>query len=231
MIEVCAFSDPDTVRLIPAAYINEPAILPLVDDREELDIITALEGMTSSRASSFAIPAGVDPAELLNEHYGYGYTLINAAFCHARPPGNRFNNEDRGAWYCAFGPNANQTAQAEVLFHRTRALEEAGCFYDIGQYRQLLAGFSCSFHDVRTVADHPCLQPDPRVAYPIGQALAKSILAGGGNGILYPSVRFSGGECIAVLRPSVIQNVRQGAHITFEWTGRAVPHIIEQPVA
>lgn len=229
MIPATDFTDPTTIRLISTAYITEAAIAPLADDDEDLAILTELEGLTSARVSTVTLPAEVDPSELLNSSYGYGYTLINAAFCHARPPGNRFNSQDRGAWYCAFGADAKLTSQAEIIFHRTRALKAAGCFDDIGHYRELLAGFTSNFHDLRSLPGHESLQVNPADAYPVGQALAKSILANGGNGLIYPSVRKPGGGCIAVFRPSVIQNVRQGDHITFKWDGSEIPSIIETP--
>ncbi|HVI30433.1 RES family NAD+ phosphorylase [Hansschlegelia sp.] len=161
----------------------------------------------------------MDPRELLNESYGYGWTFINAAFCHAKPPGNRFNDEDRGCWYAAFGEHDAETAEAEVTFHMANALREAGASAELVTYGQLLAGFACRFHDLRGDPSHPSLDPDPAVGYPAGRALAKSIRAKGGNGLLYPSVRFSGGMCLAALRPSVIQNVRRGDRVTFEWDG------------
>lgn len=213
------------MRLISMAYIDEPALAPLCDDAEDLAVLTALEGLTSARLSSVALPHGVSPSELLNSSFGYGWTYINAAFCHVRPPGNRFNGEDRGAWYCAFGPTAAETCQAEIIFHRTRALRDAGCFVDRGAYRQLLAGFLSNFHDLREHAQEPCLDPEPQIAYPAGQALAKAIFARGGNGLIYPSVRYAGGACLAVFRPSVIQNVRQGQTILFDWNGSPTPQV------
>lgn len=172
MIPITDFTDPATIRLISKAYITEEAIAPLADDEEELEILSKLEGSSSARISTVALPAEVDPTEILNVSYGYGYSLINAAFCHARPPGNRFNSQDRGAWYCAFGIDAKLTPQAEIIFHRTRALKAAGCLYDIGHYRELLAGFTSKFHDLRNIPDHESLQANTTTAYPVGQALA-----------------------------------------------------------
>jgi hypothetical protein len=229
MIPVRDFTDPATIRLISTAYIDEPAVRPLCDDERELEILNRLEGMTSARLSAATIPAGVNPAELLNETYGYGWSFINAAFCYARPPGNRFNGEDRGAWYCAFGKSAKATAQSEVVYHRTRALLEAGVFEDIGVYRELIAGLTSTFHDVRQQAGAPYLDADTATAYPAGQALAAAIVAQGGNGVIYPSVRHAGGECIAVFRPAVIQNVRQGDRITFQWKGSSDPSVLSEP--
>lgn len=224
-LEVTPFVDADTIRLISTAYIDEPALKPLCDGDDELAILTALEGLTSARLSRVALPIGVSPSELLNESFGYGWTYINAAFCHARPPGNRFNDEDRGAWYCAFGPSAAETCQAEIIYHRTRALREAGSFFDRGAYRQLRAGFVSSFHDLRGHPSETCLDGNAAIAYPAGQALAKQILACGGNGLIYPSVRHPGGECLAVFRPSVIQNIRQGQTIVFDWNGSETPRV------
>lgn len=208
-----------TVRLISTAYIDEPAVAPLADNAADIEILNALEGLTSARISPFALPEDVDPDELLNASFGFGWTYINAAFCHAKPPGNRFNDETRGAWYAAFGDDDAATAEAEVTYHMANALREAGARDEQVSYRQLLAGFSARFHDLHGEPGHPCLAPDPAVGYPAGQALAKTIRAAGGNGVFYPSVRHPGGSCLAAFRPSVIQNVRLAAQITFAWDG------------
>ena len=146
--------------------------------------------------------------------------LINAAFAYARPGGNRFSGEDRGAWYCAF---ACETALAEVAFHLTRALEAVGRYDNTTDYAELLADFIGRFHDLRGMAGAPCLDPDPAVGYPAGQALARRVLAADGSGILYPSVRRPGGTCLAALRPHIVQNVRPGGtwRLAATATGRA----------
>lgn len=226
LLPVTEFHDAATIRLIPTAYINEPALAPLVDDVGDLDILNRLDALTSARINPASMPDGIDPAELLNASSGYGWTYVNAAFCHTRPEGNRFNGEERGAWYAAFGSDAAETCRAEVVFHRTRVLAEAGCFEDVGSYRELIAGFTCVFHDLREELGHPALNPDPAIAYPAGQALARSVMAAGGNGILYPSARYSSGQCLAAFRPSIIQNIRQGQTVTFQWRGKPDPEIV-----
>lgn len=219
MIPEIEFVQGRTVRLVSTAYITEPAVAPFADNDEDLRILHELEGLTSARLGSLALPLDVDPAELLNESFGFGWTYINAAFCHAKPPGNRFNDEDRGAWYAGFGSDDADTAEAEVGFHMANALREAGAERELVSYRQLLAGFACLMHDLRASPDHPALDADQTRGYAPGQALAKSIRAAGGNGLLYPSVRSPGGECLAAFRPSVIQNVRLGEVAIFAWDG------------
>lgn len=214
------FTDPATIRLISTAYIDEPALTPLADDAADLAILEALEGLTSARrAPRFPVPGGLDPAELLNQAAGYGWTYVNAAFCYARATGNRFNGPERGAWYAAYGEAAVATAQAEVCWHLTRELEATGVFENVTAYRELLAGFTARFHDLHGHDGDDALGADPAVAYPAGQLLARDVLAAGGAGLLYPSARHPNGCCLAAFRPHMVQNVRQGDTWVFTWAG------------
>lgn len=220
MTTITDIADPATVRLISTAYIVEPALTPLCDTDEELRILEALEGLSSARLAPARMPAGVDPAELLNPAAGFGYTYVNAAFCYVKPDGNRFNDGTRGAWYAGIDDGASLTAQAEVVFHLTRELDNVGIYENITAYRELLAGIIGPFHDLRGMSDEPALSPDIVTAYPAGQRLARKILAEGGNGVIYPSARRAGGVCLAAFRPHLIQNVRHGDVVTFEWRGK-----------
>ena len=220
------FTEPDTIRLISTAYIDEPAMAPLADTAQDLEVLEMLEGLTSPRRTpAVALPAGLDPDELLSEADGYGHTLVNAAFCYTRPGGNRFNGPERGAWYAAWGPLAVATAQTEVAWHLTRELEATRVFVNRTLYRELVAGFTTDFHEIPAEAGIAALDPDPATAHPAGQALAGALLAAGGNGVLYPSLRHSGGTCLAAFRPHLVQNVRQGDTWCFSWEGAPVPAI------
>jgi hypothetical protein len=218
--------EPATIRLIPTAYIVEPALTPLADSDDDLALLTELEGLTSARLSPLAIPPGVDPSELLTEASGYGYTYVNAAFCYVRPDGNRFNDGTRGAWYAAIGDSAARTAQAEVVFHLTRELDNVGVYDNITRYREVLAGFMGRFHDARGERGAAWLGGDPQIAYPAGQAFATALFKTGSNGIVYPSARAADGTCLVAFRPHLVQNIRLGAAITFEWKGAREPEII-----
>ncbi len=220
------FTEPAAIRLISTAYIEEPAMMPLVDDAEDLAILEEIEELTSARRSlNLPIPGGLDPAELLTEVHGYGWTHVNAAFCYTRATGNRFNGPERGAWSATYGEDARETAQAEVGWHLTRELEATGVFDNITAYRELIAGFTSRFHDLAGLIGEAALSADPAIAYPAGQVLARDVLASGGNGLLYPSARQGGGKCLAAFRPHLVQNIRQGDTWTFEWTGEPSPAI------
>ena len=220
------FTDPKTVRLISTAYIDEPTMEPLADNEEDLAILEDIEGMTSARQTiALPIPGGLHPGELLTEAAGYGWTLVNAAFCYTRPTGNRFNGPERGAWYASYGDLAVETAQAEVTWHLTQELEATGIFENTTSYRELFAGFTSQFHVIDPETKGAVLRPDPALAYPAGQVLARDILASAGNGILYPSARLASGQCLVALRPHLVQNIRQGATWDFCWAGAPVPTI------
>ena len=223
-LSTVSFTENDTVRLISTSYIEEPALAPLADDPEDLAILEEIEGRTSPRqASGFPLPADLRPEELLTAWDGPGWAYVNAAFCYTRPTGNRFNGPKRGAWYAAWGQDAVETALAEVSWHLTQELEATGVFENATSYCELIAGFSTVFHDVQAANLPNLLSPDRDVGYPVGQALADAILKAGGNGVIYPSVRRSGGLCLAAFRPRLVQNVREGSTWLLNWTGQPDP--------
>lgn len=218
-------SQRDTIRLISTGRLKEPVLLPLADNHGAMEDLAELEGVTSGRlqAQEGGLP-DLDPRELV---FGRpGHTFINAAFAYTRPGGNRFNDDDRGAWYCAFDA---VTALGEVSFHLTRELEAIDRFDNVTDYAELVADFVGSFHDLRDSdfqAD-AVLHPDPAIAYPAGQALAKRLRKDEhGIGIVYPSVRHQDGTCLAAFYPDLVQNLRQGGIWRLEWQGSPIPTII-----
>ena len=142
----------------------------------------------------------LDPRELV---FGRaGHTCINAAFAHPRLGGNRFNGEDRGAWYCGFDV---ATCLGEASYHLTCELEAIGRFENVTDYAELIADFFGPFHDLRAAdrAAEPVLQDDPALGYSAGQALALRLRKEfDSNGIIYPSVRLAGGTCLVAFRPA-----------------------------
>ncbi|BCM87574.1 hypothetical protein mvi_60350 (plasmid) [Methylobacterium indicum] len=210
MIPTTEIAQQRTVRLIPTAYYKPPVLKALVDSEEELEALAELEAMTCRRLSDAAVAA--------SQHFDrWGHTFISAAFAYTRPTGNRFNDAAIGGWYAAF---TDRTALEEVAFHRTRELLNIGYLHDQVQYVALHASFIGKFHDLRGVDPRPeCLDPDPGVGYPAGQALARDLRGAGGRGILYPSARHPGGTCIVALQPNVVQDVSPGAKWKLTWAG------------
>ncbi|HEX8788035.1 MAG TPA: RES family NAD+ phosphorylase, partial [Telluria sp.] len=183
---LCALRQHDTCRLIPSRFADlEDSVLgPLADaDDALLRDLFDLDNATNERlrGESGLLP-GIGMDELV---FGVpNFRIINAAYTYARPEGSRFNDGDRGAWYCAFEP---ETALAEISFHKAVEYQEIGRFDDSVSYQALLADFGAPFHDLRgSPAWDACLDP---ASYLASQKLAGELLELGSMGVIYPSVR------------------------------------------
>lgn len=221
-MRISSISDRALVRLIPATYHKPPALRGLVDGDDELAVLAEVEALTSARLlAERGRNLHVDQRELAwtrrqNDLRLYGQSHINAAFTYTRTGGNRFNDQDRGAWYCAWD---SLTSVAEVAYHRTRELGFIGLYRDNARYVELLADFIGDFPDICDEPDHPALAADPVAGYPAGQTLARGLMRDGHRGLIYPSVRQPGQRCLVAFTPGAIQNVRPGASWELRWTG------------
>ena len=195
----------------------------LTDDGDLLDGIFELDNATNDRllAESGLLP-GIDARELV---FGIPpYRIINAAFCHPAPNGSRFNSADRGAWYAGFEV---ETSQAEVAYHKQLWLQEIDWNEEeVAEYVDYRADFRAEFHDIRRSKEYnECLSPTSYVA---SQALAAQLLEAGSAGIVYPSVRRTGGTCIACFRPVLVTNVQVGERFTFVFADCRTPPTIRR---
>ena len=207
---------PRTIRLVASARLREAVLTPLADDDEALAALAEIEAATSARLIAEERGQGALPSDELVHGVPHAH-FINASFAYAKPrEPMRFNPADRGAWYAAL---VADTCIAEVGYHLTRALADAGDHHAVVEYAEMLASMSGIFVDLRERPGHPSLAPDPREGYTAGNVVAAGARAEGHNGIVYPSVRHPGGTCIAALWPNVVQSVVQGAMYRLTWSG------------
>jgi RES domain-containing protein len=202
----------DTHRLIPSAYDDETVLNRLTTDSDELTALFELEGATNERLQGEAgLLPGITVRELV---FGLSYShIVNAAFTHASPLGSRFNGPERGAWYGGF---SLETSGIEVAFHKSQELQEINWQEkETFLYVDFLADFRGEFHDIRNDSHFAkCLDPK---SYAASQKLAQELLENESAGVVYPSVRHSGGTCIACFRPALVNNVRKGGHVSVEF--------------
>jgi RES domain-containing protein len=202
----------DTHRLIPSAYDEDAVLHRLTTDSEDLAALFELEGATNERLLGEAgLLPGITVRELV---FGLSYShIVNAAFTHAKPFGSRFNGPERGAWYAGF---SLETAGIEVAFHKSEELREINWQEkETFLYADFLADFRGEFHDIREgFGFAKCLNP---TSYAASQKLAEQLLDKGSAGVVYPSVRHSGGTCIACFRPALVNNVRKGGQVSVEF--------------
>ena len=214
----------DTSRLIPSKYnIGESSVLTRLADGALLADAFDFDSATNDRLlADHELLPNIEARELV---VGIPFaSIINAAFTHSNPLGNRFNGTERGAWYAA---SDISTAQAEVAFHKSVQLAEINRFHDEMTYDEYQADFNADFHDLRKApALKACLDPD---SYTQSQILAERLLADGSLGVVYPSVRQPSGTCFACFCPALVTNVRKGLTLRFSWNGGPVPMVKKVP--
>jgi hypothetical protein len=209
----------DTCRLVPSRFPSE-GILDAIAEPDDLDAILELEAWTNDRISAeLGILHRLPPSEWVVGRPMA--SVIMAAFCHPRPEGGRFNPPDRGAWYAA---TSIEAAHAEVVYHRWRELQEVGVLEARLQMRLYRADFRADFHDVRPLVPENEPFHDP-ASYEASQALTRELLDIASNGVVYRSVRYAGGECLASFRPALVKNVRAAAHFEYRFAGSPTPVI------
>lgn len=209
----------DTCRLVPSVYPTT-GILDIVANAADLPFIFELESWTNDRISDELGTIHRIPTEEWVTGRPMA-SVIMAAFCHPKVGGGRFNGPDRGAWYAAL---ELETAHAEVSYHRTAELAEIGVFETRLQMRLYLANFHNAFHDVRPAIPSNSPYHDP-LSYTESQLLGRELLSSGSNGVIYRSVRRTGGECVACFRPALVLNVRPSIHFEYRWEGSRTPSI------
>jgi hypothetical protein len=215
----------DTHRLIPSRYSekDDSVLTRLTDDPDDLNALFELEGATNDRLLGEAgLLPGISVRELV---FGLSYShIVNAAFTHTRPLGNRFSGPERGAWYAGF---SRQTSEMEVAYHKSNELQEIKWQHEeVFIYVDFLADFRGKFHDLRDDrAFVNCLDP---VSYTASQQLARELLDAGSAGVVYPSVRHKAGTCIACFRPALVNHVRKGPRVSITFKNAFAPPVMKE---
>lgn len=206
-----------THRLIPSRFppigIFEIGMTP-----EEAAAAFELEAATNERLTDLRGRLhAIAPSDVAS---GEGAGFAMAAFLHGAA--GRFNDASLGAWYAAFDV---ATAVAEVAWHHRRrlALSAAG-FPAIAEMRELVSRVTAELIDLHasSAAERAgLLDPDPGT-YAEGQGFARTQREAGEHGLIYPSVRRNGGDCLVLWRPRLCLPIVQGAHFRLAWNAEGM---------
>lgn len=209
---------PAAVRLIESKY---PPIDLFEDiaDPENWELLAAAEAKTDPRIAETIGNLDLVPAHRRVAGPGASYVMAPFTHCSADRPG-RFHDGRFGAYYAA---GDFETALAEVTHHQAQRLldsrDEPGWISDM---RELVGAVKAELIDIRSDGFEDLLAPED---YGPSQAFARANRDAGKNGIVYPSVRNPGGECIAAFWPDVISKPIQGRHFRYHWDGRHIDMI------
>jgi hypothetical protein len=191
-----------THRLIPSQF-PPIGLFETVTTAGDLEAVMELAGWTNDRLVAERL------ARLPQGEWVFGRpnaSIVMAAFLHAAPGGGRFNGPDLGAWYASA---ALPTAAAEVGHHLRREAVARGLPGLSRTFRAYTARLEGRYLDLADGTPDDLLAPQ---SYAAGQAFGEAQRTSGGDGMVYPSLRYRGGSNAVAFRPSKVLEVVQAEH-------------------
>lgn len=189
-----------------------------IADPEDWPLLIAAEQKTNPRLMETL--GNIDLVPPARRVGGAGASYLMAPFTHVsfdRP--SRFTDGGYGVLYVA---SRFETALMETIHHHARFMARTGEAPGwTSQFRELVLDVDVDAHDIRDgdVTYVPALLSDD---YRPSQQLGAALRAGGSEGIVYPSRRDSGSECVGLFYPDRASNVIQGRHLDYHWDGARV---------
>lgn len=208
-------------RIIPSRFPSI-SLYDRVANQDDFDALNIIEAMTNSRLREENGELTLVPK---NERlFGKGTGPIMAAFTHLNPSGSRFSDGNYGIFY---GAKEKETAIAETRFHSEkflRATNENPIYLQMRLYHVQIQG------NVIDLTGYAKKHPDilSPTSYAASQAIGKSIREQNENGILYPSVRHPGGNCIAAFKTTILSACMHASYLEYHWNGSEINYVTEK---
>jgi hypothetical protein len=151
---------------------------------------------------------------------GAGASYLMAPFTHVS--GDRPSRFSDGSYGVLYAGNSFEVALFETIYHHelfmARTVEAAGW---TSQFREIILGVQGRLTDLHRGAT-AALDPGD---YAEGQRLGAALRAQGSDGVVYPSVRYPGGDCVGLFYPDLGHNPMQGRHLDYHWNGARVDYV------
>lgn len=151
---------------------------------------------------------------------GPGASYLMAPFTHASADrSSRFSDGTFGVLYAGI---RFKVALLETVHHHGRFMartqEPAGW---TSQFREIGLEVEGRLHDLRRGEQGYTALLHPK-DYRSGQIFGAQLRAAGVEGLVYPSVRCQGGDCVGLFYPDLAANPTQGRHLDYHWDGARV---------
>jgi hypothetical protein len=192
-----------------------------IADPADLAALLEIEALTNPRLREEAAAfRKVRPEDAVT---GPGATPIMASFAYSGP--SRFCDGTYGVYYAA---RDEATAVAESRYH-TEAFLRATQQPSIDVEKRIyVATIDGSFDDIRGRSMRSKLYSAALDDYGYAQRYAHRLYARNRvDGIVYNSVRHSGGQCVAAFRPRIVSNAVIRKYIQFRWDGRRIAGVVD----
>ena len=185
---------------------------------EEVRALREIADLTNSHALHEA--GRIEMVRPEDRIFGPGSALIMASFAFPARASRFSDGSSGGTFYAAL---TLETAVAETRFHEERALRGSGpC---VTEKTVIHADLDGVLVDIRAGNARPAGVYDPD-DYRSGQLFGGLVRQLGGYGIVYDSVRHTGGECVGIFRPPVLSNARAARTLSYHWDGRRIVEVI-----
>ena len=204
-------------RIIASRYPPIDLFERLTPDPKVWDALIALEQLTNPRVRDDVGDIALVPPD--DRVAGPGASYVMASFTHLNPKGSRFSDGSYGVYYAA---SELETAIAETIFHFEAFARDSGDPTRMEDMRVLVGSVAEHFDDVAVLPEPQRLQILDAVHYGAAQAYARELRDAGANGVVYPSVRRPGGECIGAFKPRAVGLPHQERHLKYRWNGDRV---------
>jgi RES domain len=146
-------------------------------------------------------------------------SIVMAPFTHHSP--NRLSRFTDGTFGVYYAGHSFIAALLEVAFHMGRFHASTNDPAMTDTHRCYKGSINKEMHDIRGGAYGHLLSPDV-MNYGQPQGFAKVLRSANSNGIVYPSVRHAGGECIAAFWPTSVAIPTQDRHVRLRWDGASM---------
>lgn len=206
----------------PAGVRIVRSIFPPIDlfediaDPADWPLLIAAEQKTNPRLMESIGTLDLVPVE--RRVSGPGASYLMAPFTHIsadRP--SRFSDGRYGVLYVG---DRFETALLETIHHHAlfmaKTKEAPGW---TSQFREIVLSVEARLEDLRSGDHAALLNPDE---YAESRAFGARLRAQGAEGIIFPSVRCPGGECVALFYPDRASGARQARHLDYHWDGSRV---------
>lgn len=151
---------------------------------------------------------------------GSGSSYLMAPFTHVST--DRPSRFSAGAYGVLYAGNKFEVALLETVYKHEVFMRHTNQSPGwTSQFREVTLDVNASLHDLRgNNPDHAsALDPGD---YNVSQTLGAALRAEGSSGVVYPSVRCEGGECVGLFYPDLASNPVQGRHLDYHWSGERV---------
>jgi hypothetical protein len=181
------------------------------------EVLVELEQLTNPRVRDEVGAIHLVPPE--RRVSGPNASWVMAPFAHVNVLGSRFSDGNYGIYYTA---RRLETAIRETAHHFARFASHASDPPRRETMRVLVGSIKHSFDDVYALDEATKAAVLNKESYAQSRPFGADRRSGGSDGLIYPSVRHEGGQCVAAFWPDVVGIPIQERHLNYDYDGRRV---------